>query len=412
MSTEKLAINGGTPVRTAPFPAREPFGLQDAAQLVQALEQGTLFYPTGTKVYEFERRFGELYDTKHVTTSTSGTAAIHVAVGALDLEPGDEVITSPISDMGSVAPIVQCNCIPVFADVKLGTLNIDPDDIERKITDRTRAIIPVHCWGQPAEMDQIMDIARRHDLYVIEDCSQAHYTRYKGKLVGTMGHLGAMSLQDSKHLQCGDGGITITSDDELGKRAALFVDKGCDWSEDRKYRLRYAFIGPCYRMTELQAAVLVAQIDRLPWVVERRQKMGGMLNDMLQGMPHVYPPERTEGAEHSYWQFPLRVDEDAMGVEPGTFNAALAAEGIPTGRWLGKPLYLFEALMDKIAFGTSKYPWAFTEHGMQIEYKEGLCPNAELGTKQLNTLPINERTTESDVKDIVEAVRKVAAHYS
>lgn len=407
MATEKLAVDGGVPVRTEPFPARAPFGLEDVAQVLQALQQGTLFFPSGKKVYEFERAFGELYGVGHVITSTSGTSAIHVALGALNLEPGDEVITTPLSDMGTVAPIVLCNCIPVFADVQLDTCNLDPDDIERKITDRTRAIIAVHCWGQPADMDRIMDIARRHDLRVIEDCAQAHYTRYKGKLAGTIGHLGAFSLQDSKHLQCGDGGVTITNDDDLGKRAALYVDKGCDWSADRKYRLRYAFIGPCYRMTELQGAVLVAQLARLPWIVGRRREMGDRLAEMLAGIPHVYPPERTEGVEHAYWQFPLRVDEEGMGIEPGAFGAALSAEGIPTGKWLGKPLYMFEAIRDKIAFGESKYPWAFTQRGMAMEYHEGLCPNAELALKQLQTLPLNERTTERDIEDIARAVRKV-----
>lgn len=411
MSADRLAIDGGTPVRTEGFPGRELFGADDAAELMRALQQGTLFFPSGNKVYEFQQAFGELYGCRHVITSTSGTAAIHVALGAINPEPGDEVITTPISDMGTVAPIVQCNCIPVFADVELGTFNLDPDDIERKITDRTRAIIIVHCWGQPADMDRIMDIAERHDLQVIEDCAQAHLTRYKGKLVGTIGHVGAMSLQDSKHLQCGDGGVTITDDDELGERAALFVDKGCDWAEGRTRRERYAFIAPCYRMTELQGAVLVAQLRRLPWIVERRQKLGDRLTEALAHIPHVYPPERTEGAEHSYWAYPVRVDEKALGSEPGAFGEALGAEGVPTGRWLGKPLHMFEALEQKIAFGTSDYPWAFTERGKAMEYREGLCPRAELGARQLHVLPLNERMTTGDVDDIATAVHKVAAHY-
>ncbi|MFQ6097373.1 MAG: DegT/DnrJ/EryC1/StrS family aminotransferase [Armatimonadota bacterium] len=412
MSDERLAIEGGTPVRTEPLPGRSPFGLDDVAEVVDALRNGTLFYPSGKKVYEFERAFADLYGVEHVVTSTSGTAAIHVALGAVNPEPGDEVITTPISDMGTVAPIILCNCIPVFADLQPGTFNLDPDDVERKVTDRTRAIIVVHCWGQPADMDRIMAIAERHDLYVIEDCAQAHYTRYRGRLVGTIGHLGAMSLQDSKHLQCGDGGVTITNDDDLGKRAALFMDKGCDWSEDRKYRLRYAFIGPCYRMTELQGAVLVAQLRRLPWIVERRQRLGDRLAEMLQGVPNVHPPERIEGAEHSYWQFPLRVDEEAMAVEPGTFGEALSAEGVPNGKWIGKPLYMFEAIKDKIAFGTSQYPWAFTERGRAMEYHEGMCPNAEMAQRQLYSVPLNERMNEHDVSDIATAVRKVAEHYS
>ena len=142
-----LAIDGGTPVRTAPFPGREPFGPEDLEQLREVLEQQTAFFPGATKVYEFERRFRELYGVAHATASTSGTAAIHVALGALDLEPGDEVITTPLSDMGTVAPIVQCNCVPIFADVGLGTQILEPASVRERITERTRAIIVVHCWG-------------------------------------------------------------------------------------------------------------------------------------------------------------------------------------------------------------------------------------------------------------------------
>ena len=135
----------------------------------------------------------------------------------------------------------------------------------------------------------------------------------------------------------------------------------------RPYRLRYAFIGPCYRMTELQGAVLLAQMQRLPWVVKRRQDLGDLLSELLSGIPNLYPPDRTEGVEHSYWHYAMRLDEPAMGLEPGTIGAALNAEGIPSGKWLGSPLYLFDALKDKLAFGSSKYPWAFTERGLAME---------------------------------------------
>ena len=361
MSAKKLAIEGGTPVRTRPLPGRNPFGPGDEHQLREVLKQQTAFFPSGSKVHQFERRFRQLYGVSHAVASTSGTSAIHVALGAINPEPGEEVITTPISDMGTVAPIVLCNCVPVFADLELGTFNLDPDDIERKITGRTRAIIAVHGWGQPANMDRIMEIARAHDLYVIEDCSQAHLTHYHGRLVGTIGDLGAFSLQDSKHLQCGDGGVTITNDEDLGARATVYVDKGCDWSEDRKYRLRYAFIAPCYRMTDLQGAVLCSQLDRLEWIVKTRQRLGDMLTGLLAGLPGVHPPERAEGVEHSYWHFPLRVEEEALGATPDEFSQAVQAEGIPVGgAWIGKPLYMFEALAERIAYGTSDYPWAAT----------------------------------------------------
>jgi len=409
---QKLAIEGGTPVRTEPLPGRDPFGPEDLEQLRQVLDQQTAFFPSGTKVYEFERRFRELYGVSHATASTSGTSAIHVALGALDLEPGDEVMTTPVSDMGTVAPIVQCGCVPTFADLRLGTFNLDPDSVEARITPRTRALIIVHCWGQPAEMDRLMAIAREHDLRVIEDCSQSHLTRYRGELTGTIGDLAAFSLQDSKHLQCGDGGVTITDDDALGARAAVYVDKGCDWTEDRRYRLRYSFIAPCYRMTELQGAVLCSQLDRLEWIVTTRRRLGDRLVELLADIPGVHPPERTEGAEHSYWNFPVRVEWERLGTSREEFVEAVGAEGVGLGgAWIGKPLYMFDALRDRVAFGSSDFPWDYGRDE-PVEYHEGLCPNAELALSQLCVLPFNERLTDEDIADCAEAIRKVARTYA
>jgi len=412
MKEDKLVIEGGKPVRITPFPRRKPFGLQEAYEVIDALNSQNLFFAAGRKVYRFQEEFSKLYNVKHAAASTSGTAAIHVALGALNLDPGSEVITTPISDMGTVAPIVLQNCIPVFADIELGTFNLDPYDVECKITEKTRAIIIVHCWGQPANMDRFMSIAKKYGLYVIEDCAQAHLTRYKGKLVGTIGDLGAFSFQQSKHMTCGDGGVTITNDDDLARRASLFVDKGCDWTEDRRYRLKYSFFAPCYRMTELQGAVLLAQLKKLEWVITRRQKLGDMLTRLLSDIPGIYPPERMNNVDHSYWSFPIRVDQEVLRVTRDEFLKALIGEGIPAGGpWPGKPLYLYDSLAQKIAFGASKVPWSLTGDGRKIEYGEGPCPNAELAEKELITIHINEFYRENDIEDISKAVHKVATYY-
>jgi len=410
VSDEKLAIEGGEPVRTEPLPPRRPFGLEDAVEVLDALRSQDLFFATGTKVYRFEQEFAELYGVRHAVASTSGTSAIHVALGAINPEPGDEVITTPISDMGTVAPIILQNCVPVFADLQEDTFNLDPDSVADRVTDRTRAIIVVHCWGQPADMDEIMAIARERNIAVIEDCAQAHLTRYKGRLAGTIGDLGAFSLQASKHLQCGDGGVTITDSDAMGERAHLFVDKGCDWTRDRRYRLRYAFFAPCYRMTELQGAVLCAQLKKLEWIVGRRQRLGDMLVEKLQGLPGIHPPARPKDREHSYWSFPIRIEEAVAGVSPDRFAEAVSAEGIPMGGpWPGQPLYMFESLADKVTFGSSHCPFDHYAADRRIEYGEGLCPTAERIERQLRQVSILESYDEGDVEDIARAVRKVAA---
>ncbi|MBO3803265.1 MAG: DegT/DnrJ/EryC1/StrS family aminotransferase [Candidatus Brockarchaeota archaeon] len=404
----KLAIEGGTPVRRSPFPNRKAYGLEEARQVIEALDSQDLFFATGRKVYQFLSEFKSLYGVKHATASNSGTSAIHVALGALNLEPGDEVITTPVSDMGTVAPILLQNCIPVFADVELGTCNLDPDDVEKKITERTRAIIVVHCWGQPADMDRFLSIAKKRGLRLIEDCAQAHFAHYKGRLAGTIGDLGAFSFQQSKHMTCGDGGITITNDEELGKRADLFADKGCDWTEDRRYRLRYAFLAPCYRMTELQGAVLLAQLKKLRWVAERRQQLGDRLTESIKGLDGVYPPERAGGVDHRYWGYPIRVDGE-KGLSRDKFVEALVAEGVPAGKaWPGKPLYLYEMLQKRVTYGSSGYPFTARE-GKMVSYDEGLCPNAERVEREMCTVWINEFYSEGDIDDISEAVRKVAS---
>lgn len=258
------------------------------------------------------------------------------------------------------------------------------------------------------------------DFIEASELDEAYVGQYKALVLPfplslseeTAGKL-ARYVENSKHLQCGDGGITITNDDHLGARAALFVDKGCNWSEDRTVRLRYAFIAPCYRMTELQGAVLLAQLPRLPEIVARRQALGERLRQSLLGLAGITPPGRIEGSEHSYWSFPILVDEKALGVTASQFGEAVRVEGAPMGgNWLGKPLYLFEALSEQITFGRSRFPFRSPYARQPVRYGPGLCPRAEQMMAQLRTISINERYTEEDIDDIARAVRKVAEEYA
>jgi perosamine synthetase len=402
----QLAVNGGTPVRAEKLPERQTFGPEEEAQVLEALRAQNLFSATGTKVYEFVRKFAAFYGVSDVVPSTSGTSAIHVALGTINPEPGSEVIVTPISDMGSVAPIILCNCVPVFADVDLATSCVDPSAVADAVTDRTKAIIAVHCWGRPAEMDDILAIARERGIAVIEDCAQSHGVRYKGRLTGTMGDMGAFSFQQSKLITCGDGGATIVNDPALAERAHLYADKGCDWTEDRKYRRQYHFMAPCYRMSELQGAVLSAQMDRLEGVVRRRMQLGDMLTEQIAGVPGVTPgPPSDADHEHGYWHYPFYVDPAVLGVPVGDFMRALRAEGIDCSQWLGQPLYMSRALTEKITYGNSHYPF---DARPDIEYGEGLCPNAETVCRTRVVVALHEGWSEDDVRDVATAIRKVA----
>ncbi|HEY3079833.1 MAG TPA: DegT/DnrJ/EryC1/StrS family aminotransferase [Chloroflexota bacterium] len=400
----RLAIDGGTPYRTVPFAARAPFGEREVELVSAAIRSQNLFGPGSETLAEFEKRFAGLYDARHAAASTSGTAAIHVAVGAINPEPGDEIITAPITDLGSVVPIVYQTAIPVFADVD-ETYNIDPADVERKITPRTRAILVVHLFGNPANMDAIMAVARRHDLPVIEDCSQAHLTSYRGRLCGTIGDMGAFSLQQSKHMTTGDGGVTITGREDLAGRMRLFVDKG--WTRQPGWGPRtYMFLAPNYRMTALQAAVGIAQTEKVAAVVARRTQLGDRLSARVRGLPGVEPAPVTPGGSHTYWAYPLRVSR----WTPRRFAGALTAEGVPAGGgYIGKPIFLCaEALCGHETFGRSGFPFRSPYVEREVVYDETLCPRAQDALDHMITLSINERYTEQDIDDMAGAIAKVA----
>ncbi|HEX2037177.1 MAG TPA: DegT/DnrJ/EryC1/StrS family aminotransferase [Chloroflexota bacterium] len=402
--TTALAIHGGTPYRTAPFPRRAPFGDREVELVTEAIRSQNLFGPGNRMVPEFERRFADLYGVPHVAASSSGTAAIHVAVGTLNPEPGDEIITAPITDLGTVVPIIYQTAIPVFADVD-ETYNMDPADVERKITPRTRAILVVHLFGNPANMDAIMAIARRHGLPVIEDCSQAHLTSYKGRLCGTIGDLGAFSLQQSKHMTTGDGGMTISARDDLAERMRFFTDKG--WTRKPGWGARtYLFLAPNYRMTELQGAVGLAQVEKVRAVVARRTELGNRLTARLRGLPGLLPAPVTEGGTHTYWSYPLRVTR----WTPRSFAGALRAEGVPAGGgYIGKPIYLCaEALCAQATFGTSGFPFTSPYVRQAPRYDESLCPRAQDALDHMVTLSIVESYSEQDIDDMAGAIAKVA----
>jgi len=351
-----------------------------------------------------EREFAALYGVKHAVASTSGTAAIHIAVGTVNPNPGDEIITAPITDGGSVVPIIYQNCIPIFADVD-ETYNMDPADVERKITDRTAAIMVVHLFGNACKMEAMVDIARRHDIPLIEDCSQAHATRYRGRYLGTWGDIAAFSLQQSKYMTTGDGGVTITNRDDWSERMFLFRDKG--WTRKPGWGQRsYAFLAPNYRMTELQGAVGLAQVRKVRGVVEKRMELGNYLTELIGGIEGVTPPPITEGSEHGYWSYPLRID----GWPIAKFAEALTKEGVDAGAaYIGEPIFLcMEALASKKTFGSSTHPFDGCHGGREIEYTRGMCPRTEEALQHMVTLGLNSNYTRKDIEDMAGAIRKVA----
>ena len=403
---ETLASRGGKPVRSTPFPVLRKWDYRELHEVLDVFESGVTGRYGGTKVEAFEKAFAEAYGVSHAVASTSGTAAIHVALGMLNPEPGSEVITAPITDLGTIAPILYQQCLPVFADVDPETFNLTPESIEAQITERTVAIILVHLFGTPCDTDAVMAIARRRRLAVIEDCSQAHWTRLRERLSGTIGHIGVFSLQSSKHMTTGEGGMTVTSDPVLGERGAFFQDKG--WARAAFGARAYRFLAPNYRLPELSGAIGLAQLRKLPSIVSRRRALGDRLTAAIESTPGILPQRRQSGAEHSYWQYGFTVTRGAP-FAPKAFADALRAEGIPCGfGYIGKPIFeCAGCCWQRHTFGSSGLPYTLPG-ARDIRYDESTCPGARDLLSRLIHFGINEAMTPGDIDDIASAIRKVA----
>lgn len=405
-----LAIHGGTPVKTGPFGTGKRFGEEEAAQLLEALEQNTLFYHFGTKVKQFLADFNAMYGREYSVATSSGTAAIHVALGAAGVSVGDEVITSPITDQGTLIGILYQNAIPVFADLEPYTYNLDPASVEACITPRTKAILVVHLAGYPCDMDPIMEIARKHGIKVIEDCAQAYLTRYKGKLAGTIGDYGCFSTNDFKHISTGDGGMVLINSGarEDYETAHAFADKNyrrLGTTVDRGT----SYIAPNYRMTELQGAVGIAQLKKLPWICGRRQQYGDRLNEGLQGIHGVIPPQVDPEHDCTYWFYMLRLDLGKLTCSREEFCRALEAEGIPNrAGYIPQVCYLQPLFQRRQAYPGSHFPF----DGSSVSYEPGRCLVAEAILDTAVQIPMNEFYSPEDIEHIIQAVAKVGAYYA
>ncbi|MBI4556667.1 MAG: DegT/DnrJ/EryC1/StrS family aminotransferase [Candidatus Hydrogenedentes bacterium] len=384
------------------------FDEAELKELKEALDQQTLFYWHGNKVKKFRQEFAALYGVKHCHMVTSGTAALHVATATVGVGPGDEVITSPMTDQGTVIAILAQGGVPIFADLDPHTYNIAPGGIEPLITAKTKAVIVVHLAGNAADMDAILPVARKHGLKVIEDCAQSYLCHYRGRLAGTLGDIGSFSLNDFKHISAGDAGMVITNDDQLGARAQLYLDKG--YARDGSGR-RPPFLAPNYRPSELHGAVALAQLRKLPAIVARRNSLGDRLTAQISNLPGIHPHKVLDGCESSYWFYLGRMDPRVLGVSRDEFVAAAAAEGVPvTPGYIGKMVYEYPVLADHHAFDNCSYPWDGI-YGRNVKYGPGMCLVAEEIEATSWRCPITEFMAERDVEDIAAAIRKVQQYY-
>jgi len=404
--SEPLALHGGPKAKRTPFPPRKRHGELEKRYLAEVIDSDVLFYFLGTKVFEFQKRFAAMYGRKHCIACSSGTAAVHIALGALELPPGSEVITSAVTDMGSLTGMLYQGLVPVFADLDPGTLNMDPASARRCITPRTGAILVVHHSGLAADMDAYLELGREFNLPVVEDCAQAYGTSYKGRLVGTMGRISSFSLNHFKHINCGSGGMVITDDDRLRYLASLFLDK-C-YQREEKIRNPF-FLAPNYQITELQGAVALAQLERVQDITARRNQLGTRLNELLRAIPGIIPQTIPAGCLHSYFLYLFKLDLAHLDCTSREFAAALAAEGVPNDAHLitgGRPVYLYDLFQKRTAFPGSTFPFGARE------YRAGDCPVAEDAFSRWITMNVYEHYTDRDIEEIAFAIGKVARHFA
>lgn len=413
-----LAILGGKPVREKPFPPYRCIGREEADAVAKVMESGNLSqflgawdpdFFGGPKVHEFEAKWASQFGAKHAVTVNSNTSGLYACIGASMVGPGDEVIVSPYTMSASACAPVVYGAVPVFADIDEDIFCLDPRSIESKITPRTRAILVVHLFGHPADMDPIMEIARKHNLIVIEDCAQAPGARYKGRHVGTLGHMGVFSLNYHKHIHTGEGGVIVTNDDRLAARLQLIRNHGETVVEDMKHPEVENMFGFNYRLTELQAAIGIEQLKKLESLIGPRIELAAYLAEKLKPLGAFRPAVTQAGCRHVFYVHAIRFDAKKAGISRNLFLEAARAEGIPLAGGYVKPLYWQPMYQKKLAHGKSGFPFVGPHYGGHADYRRGLCPTTErmhleeLFYHDLVRPPLTTR----DMDDIARAFEKV-----
>jgi dTDP-4-amino-4,6-dideoxygalactose transaminase len=399
-----LALLGGVPCRTRPFPAWPIFGQPEEERLLRALRSGNWGRLDGHEVEEFEQRFAAMHGCSHGIAVVNGTVSLRIALMAAGIRSEDEVIVPPYTFISTASAVVEANAVPVFADIDLHTFNLDPNAVEAAITPRTRAIIPVHFAGQPADMDAIMAIAGQRGLIVIEDAAHAHGASYSGRPAGSLGHMASFSFQSSKNLTAGEGGIITTNDAALAESCRSIHN--CGRVPDGIWYEHHVMAGN-YRLGELQGAILNCQLDRLADQTAVRDANGRYLASRLSGLPGLYPQARTPACtRHGYHLFMLRFDAASFGAPRAAVLRALEAEGIPCSAGYGFPL------PDQPVFRNKAFGPYLSGASARLEYSGTQCPTSDLICREQciwlgQNLFLGAR---SDIDDIAGAFEKIYEH--
>lgn len=411
----KLAIEGGERTIKTPAVHTGRWGEPEMKQLGEMINDGSLFFwntsgrgGLNPKTQLLTERFQKIYPLKYVQTCTSGTAAIHIATAACGVGPGDEVIMQPLTDPGSLIGTIYQQGVPVFADMLPDTYNVDPADVERKITKKTKAIVAIHLNGNPCDLAALKALAVKHKLALIEDACQGWGAQYDGKPVGLIGDFLCFSLQISKIISCGDGGIVASNHEEWGKYLLNFADKGGDRrGRDGSGR---RFFSTNYRMSGPQIAVVAAQLERLEGIASTRSRLGNLLTEKISGIPGICPLVVRPQDRCVYWFHHFRIKPEAFKCNRNEFARALAAEGVQCSPPFGGLLFQGSVFQEHGFFAGR---WPVKEMGLTtMDYTKVKCPKAEEIFATDVTLTFHESMTEEHVLGIAKAIAKVARHYA
>lgn len=416
-NNEKLALLGGTKTISTAFKRYNPIGVEEVEAAKQVIESGVLsqflgtwhkdFYG-GVKVQEFERACESYFGVRNAITVNSWTSGLIAAVGAIAIEPGDEVIVSPWTMCASATAILHWNAIPVFADIESETFNLDPKSVEANITPYTKAIMVVDIFGHSANMGALMAIATKYGLKVISDTAQAPAAIYKGKYAGTLAHIGGYSLNYHKHIHTGEGGILVTDDDELAERMRLIRNHAEAVVGDKGVTDLTNMIGYNFRLGEIECAIGIEQLKKLQGLVESRQRLANRLSAGLRDLSGLKIPAIQPDCTHVYYVYPLILDVNLLGVSRDKIWAALQAEGVPVGNRY-QNLHLLPMYQKKIAYGSKGFPWTSDICHREVSYSRGICPVAE-ELNDVSYLSIGMCVydlTDDDIDLIIKAFRKV-----
>lgn len=411
-----LAIHGGPKSIKRTFSRFNSIGTTEALAVLSVLKSGVLSqflgenHPDffgGPKVQEFEKKSAEYFGVKHAITVNSWTSGLICAVGSLGIEPGDEVILPPWTMSATAMAILHWNAIPIFADITDTDYCLDPDDVRKKITSRTKAIIAVDIFGNSAPMQELRDIAIEHNLKIICDTAQSPGAKYSGQFAGTIADIGGISLNYHKHIHTGEGGILFTNDDELAMRMKLIRNHGESVVEGMGITRIDNIIGYNFRLGEIEAAIGLVQLRKLSKIILKKQWIANAITEELKELPGLITPKISWNLDHVYYVYPLQLMPDIAGFERSILINALRAEGLSNLSEGYRILHTLPIFREKKAYGNEGYP--FTQSKNKLTYEIGQCPVAEKLHHEtffcigITGLDLSRR----DIRKIGEVFRKV-----